>query len=241
MNTARYLCIYMFAFLLLTIGGCGESSERSILEASDFQVTNVVKQEVLSNAGFSILRSGGSCPAGFDAGVIEFDTEDSNTDDRVSGFAGDIEEKYPGMHLYACTTKSSGVHNLEAMKTTDFAVLKKGDCPEDYLQGTLKFDTEDDHNDDSLSGDTGSAYLLNHAVYFLVCQSNGDSDLSKLLNGTFSVFKNGECPKGSSEGTIKFDTEDYDNKDSSTGNIGSSSLSTNNKSSIYLRLCTFGI
>jgi hypothetical protein len=63
--------------------------------------------------------------------------------------------------------------------------------------------------------------------------------LEILKDKAFTLFKNGDCPDGSAEGTLKVDTEDNNNADAASGSIGSSYLSNDNTKSVYLKVCTF--
>lgn len=202
---------------------------------------NDTNLSALRDANFTLLRTGSSCPSGFESGSITIDTEDESNVDRLSGSYGDIETTSTGINMHFCSTTSVGEANVTAMKNGSFIVLRSNSaCPSGYNTGGVNIDTENDNNQDAKFGNTGDSYLgTNTNIFLTLCESNNDSSLSNLAGSQYTIFKNGDCPLGSEEGYLHLDTEDNQNVDTMSGNIGSSELSSENTRSIYLRTCTF--
>jgi hypothetical protein len=228
----------------------------------------------MANANFTLIRTGGSCPNGFSDGMIRFTTELDLNADHLIGAVGDTFENHNlsdpagfGITMRFCSTTETGQQNLASMDAnqTGFMVLKNGgQCPANFMNGEIKFDTEDDSNADRKWGATGDSYLseLNtHSIFLLPCTYGGKYGTEHLKNAAFTLLKNGPCPEGFEEGYLFFDTEDwqewprtmcidsyegqcldyryYYHKDGSNGNIGSSALSDEHTHSVYLRTCSY--
>ncbi|MBU3916589.1 hypothetical protein KKA14_13735 [bacterium] len=193
----------------------------------------------LGNSNFSILRSGGACPTGFIGGAITLDTEDTDNTDQIDG-TGDTIHNSPGIYMPICSTSSADVANVNAMKGSPFVLLRSnGSCPTGYSDGTIVMDSEDDHNTDLMTGNIGDSRTNGSVATLNTCHKDTDPNLDNLINKKFTFLKNGNCPRGSEAGTLRFDTEDSNNKDSYSGNIGDSRISTDFTFSIYLEMCTF--
>lgn len=194
----------------------------------------------LKKSSFTLLRTGGVCPIGFDDGWIQMDSEDDDNNSSLSGATGDTQRTNNTLTLRMCSTTSAGDANYDSMKNQSFVVLRAGgSCPTGYGAGTVKFDAEDDANKNASWGKTGDSYVTSDFVTLYTCDSSGDATLNGLSDSPFAVFKNGNCPAGSTEGTLRVDTEDDDNADLKSGSIGSSYLSDAHTKSVYLIVCTF--
>ena len=216
---------------------------KSINSVSVSNTDNDTKLTALQNSGFSLLKTVDGCPDGFEEGMIQIDAEDDNGGDgSKKDNAGASEIVNPGVKIQMCSTETAGAENVTAMKSTSFIVFRNNTkCPTDYEGGYIKIDTEDEANADYISGEVGDSYLYSDsgtAILYL-CKSSDDPDLENLKDAAVTVLKNGDCPGGSVEGSIKLDTEDNNNRDTASGNIGSSYLSNANTKSIYLGFCTF--
>lgn len=214
------------------------------LEVSDtLTVSNTDDEtplDALAAANFTVLRTGGSCPSGFEDGYMQLDAEDTNNRTTINGAIGDTEETNNTVTLRFCSTTTPATSNLTEMESRGFLVLRSnGSCPEDYNRGLIGFDTENDNNANSHSGDPGDSYTDSDFATIYTCDSSNDTDLGNLKVSSFTIFRNGDCPDGSLAGMLKIDTEDSNNADQSGGNTGSSYLSSDNTWSAYLLVCTF--
>lgn len=210
------------------------------------------KKTALGRSEFAVIRASSQCPAGFNPGLMQMDTEDNSNRDTVT-IPGKVVKDGTYLNIPMCTTSTDGLGNLTALGKSKFWVLRSGSCPTGYKSGTIQIDTEDDNPANSIDGEVGSSSIFTDKepkfydggrynmknIKLEVCESNNDSNLTNLLNSSFTIFKKGSCPEGSKPGRIHVDTEDDRNRDQTSGDIGDSDKSDDNKNSFDLEVCTF--
>ncbi|MDT8447202.1 MAG: hypothetical protein RRB13_09970 [bacterium] len=211
--------------------------------ANSYSVSTLDNDSRLDELGayeFTLLRSGGTCPAGFTAGSISLDTEDLSNNDSVTGEVGDTWTGSNGLHLELCTLDqpiSSAWSNATA---TGFAFLRHGgSCPSGMAEGTIRINSEIDNTDSSISGNAGDSYIKAPYVYLETCESTASFDYTLLETASFTLFKSGSCPGSSSGAIIKVDTEDDTNYDAWSGAVGDSYVSQDQGTSVFLQVCTY--
>ena len=149
----------------------------------------------------------------------------------------DIDFKDKSLNSIQITNQDNDTR-LTALKNVNFTLLSSGGCPTGFSSGVLFIDTEDTNNDDRVCSDYCGDTIKSHpGILLKLCstQTAGQANLDALKTHKFIVLRNGnKCPDGYSQGTIKIDTEDTSNANSSSGNIGEAYVT---EKSVDLSVC----
>ncbi|XP_071492859.1 uncharacterized protein [Diadema antillarum] len=165
------------------------------------------------------------CPSDWDDGYRYHDTEDDNSNNywsnpfTMSGYKGSNNRRDE-----FCIKTVSNMYDYQWIwQPGSYCIYKRGDCPENFDEGSIYWDDEDDNNRNSHGGQVPDGSFGGNTRLYFCCRNDGatNNEIYLPTDQSFVLLSRyGTCQQvyGMSvrEEYFRYDNEDDNNRDSQT-------------------------